>query len=83
MISIDFELSPLISHILEKELADGNQVVEVSKGWPHKNSKIILMGKPFQKKYEVDGLAFRKINDPYYWKEEYEETLLQRNKTRH
>lgn len=71
MKTLDFELSQSIETILKAEIAKGNRIVESSKGWPEKKSSLIILEGPFHKKYSIDNLEYREINDPHYWKEEY------------
>ena len=71
MKALDFEISQSIKAILNSEIAQGNRVVESSKGWPEKESTLIILEKPFHEKYGIDNLEYRDINDPHYWKEEY------------
>lgn len=71
MKKLDFEISQLIETILKAEIAQGNRIVESSKGWPEKESTLIILERPFHKKYSIDNLEYREINDPHYWKEEY------------
>ena len=71
MKALDFEISHSIKVILNSEIAQGNRVVESSKGWPEKESTLIILEKPFHEKYRIDNLEYRDINDPHYWKEAY------------
>ena len=77
MDSITFEISPLIRQILQAELAQGNRIAEVHEGWPTPTSTIILLSQPFQEKYSIQGLTHIEINDPHYWKEEYQDVTFQ------
>ena len=63
-------LSKPLARILEAELKLGNKVVETGEGWPTKGV-IVFLGQPFNAEYKIDGLEFREINDPHYWKWEY------------
>jgi hypothetical protein len=56
---------------LESELLLGNEVVETAEGWPHDDTIIIFLKKPFGRNYKDEKLNFREVNDPHYWKSEY------------
>lgn len=71
MKTLDFEISQSIEKILKAEITNGNRIVESSKGWPEKESTLIILERPFHKKYNIENLEYREINDPHYWKEEY------------
>lgn len=68
---LDFKISQSIEAILKAEITHGNKIIESSKGWPEKESTLILLEQPFRKKYSIDKLQFKVLNDPHYWKEEY------------
>lgn len=70
---LNFEVSPSIKLILEQELALGNTIIETNEGWPKEKSTFILLKNPFHKKYSLLNLKFRELNDPHYWKEEYQD----------
>ncbi|WP_299123197.1 hypothetical protein [uncultured Tenacibaculum sp.] len=75
---LKYEISPSIVTLLKAEIKTGNEVAEISKGWPKQNSVLIIMKKPFIKKYTINGLKYRHVNAPHYWKEEYSnETSMQ------
>ena len=77
-IILKYEISPSIETLLKAEIKTGNEVAEISKGWPKQNSVLIIMKKPFIKKYTIEGLEYRDVNDPHYWKEDYfDKTSLQ------
>lgn len=61
-----------IKDILNEELASGNSIVETYEGWPA-GTTLISLKKPFKRpaKKNLDGIKFRNINDPHYWKAEY------------
>ncbi|WMI66591.1 hypothetical protein RBH94_05370 [Aestuariibaculum sp. YM273] len=71
MKELNFEITPSIAEILNAELNLGNSIVEINKGWPEKDSVLIILEKPFHKNYKIPDLIFLSINDPHYWKEEY------------
>ena len=60
-----------LKRILDKEIALGNNIVETSEGWPHANSIMVFLEKPFFENYQIEKIEYRHINDPYYWKAEY------------
>lgn len=72
---IDWErikgLHPSLRTILNEEIRRGNKISETSAGWPTEHSLLVILKKPFHKKYKVDETEFRDINDPHYWKAEY------------
>ncbi|WP_051224159.1 hypothetical protein [Flavobacterium tegetincola] len=63
--------SATLKRILDKEITLGNKIVETSEGWPHANSIMVFLEKPFFQKYQLEKIEYRHINDPHYWKEEY------------
>lgn len=62
-----------IEQILEYELSKGNEIVEKALGFPTRQTTLIILKKPFQKKYDYPELKYLKINNPQYWKEQYED----------
>ncbi|WP_299162063.1 hypothetical protein [uncultured Tenacibaculum sp.] len=75
MKDLNIEINPTIEIILKHEIKYGNSISEISKGWQKKNSILIILEKPFSKKYTIEGLEYRHINDPHYWKEEYSDKM--------
>ncbi|MGY6648094.1 hypothetical protein [Wenyingzhuangia sp. IMCC45574] len=71
MKTLDFEISQSIETILKAEITKGNRIVESSKGWPEKESTLVILERPFHKKYNLENLEYLEINDPHYWKEQY------------
>ena len=67
-------LSPSIEKILNKELKNGNSIAQASKGWSSENSLLIILQRPFKKRYRFTSLRYTHVNDPHYWKEEYTDT---------
>ena len=63
--------SPILMKILNNEISLGNTIAETSKGWPKKESVIIILKLPFFQGYKVEALAYKEINDVHYWKAEY------------
>lgn len=64
-------LSPSLKIILAREIELGNQIVETSEGWPHANSMMVFLEKPFLDTYQIEKIEYHDINDPHYWKAEY------------
>lgn len=62
-----------LKQILDSEIALGNRVSETSKGWPNSRTVIVFLEKPFLAEYPIQdqGIIFREVNDPHYWKSEY------------
>ena len=71
METLDFEISPLIEKTLKSELNKGNSIAESSKGWPERKSTLIILKLPFLKKYNLENIEYKEINNPHYRKEEY------------
>lgn len=71
MKTLNFPISQSIETILKAEIAQGNRIVESSKGWPEKESTLLILERPFHRKYRINNLEYREINDRHYWKEEY------------
>ncbi len=65
-------LVPPLRAILDEELRRGNVVVETWEGWPNNASLFVMLGAPFAKQYEAEGIRFVSVEDPHYWKEEYQ-----------
>ena len=68
------KFSGKLNEILQLELKAGNRIVETSEGdWPYPGSIMIFLEKPFKTpiQRELEGVLFRNINDPHYWKAEY------------
>jgi hypothetical protein len=58
---------------LRDELLRGNGVQSIScSGWPHPDSVVVCMAGPFSdfSRAAKDGLSFRKVSGPHYWKQE-------------
>jgi hypothetical protein len=67
-------LHPALQTILQAELSAGNAVVETWRGWPTSDAVCVMLQKPFVVEHAAlpDGVVFRDIDDPHYWKSEYE-----------
>ncbi|MFY0629495.1 MAG: hypothetical protein JXR05_03880 [Flavobacteriaceae bacterium] len=77
MIVQGYTLSPLIEIILKQEINFNNKIVEIDKWDPNKEHVFIMLEKPFKKKYHIEGLKYLNVNDPHYWKEEYQDPNFQ------
>jgi len=61
-----------LQSILDAELAAGNEIRDVGAGLP-KCEVLIVLRKPFCRSYALaPPLEFVEINDPHYWKAEYQ-----------
>lgn len=67
-------LHAALQPILRMELACGNTVVETWRGWPAAETVCVVLGKPFlaTRMALPTDVVFRKVDDPHYWKAEYE-----------
>jgi len=67
------ELNGELRKILELETSAGNEVVETHAGWPNPESIFVMLDKSFLVKHKdlAQGVIFREINDPHYWKAEF------------
>ncbi len=63
--------SAALKPILNREIEQGNVIIETSAGWPEQNSIIIFLEKPFLTQHKIDKIEYRSLNDPHYWKAEY------------
>lgn len=68
--------SEQLKKILDKEILLGNNIVETSAGWPHLNSIIVFLKKPFFQKYHIEKIEYHHISDPHNWKAEYFDSNL-------
>lgn len=71
MVFENIEVSSAIQQILKKELKNGNEIAETSKGWWSENSLLIILKLPFRRRYYWTGLTYEDSNDPHYWKAAY------------
>ena len=69
------QFSSVLREILNNELALGNEITETAQGWPQSESIIIFLAQPFKAEYALENTEYREINDPHYWKAEYEDKL--------
>jgi hypothetical protein len=67
-------LCPELQMILEAELAAGNTIAEASRGVGKPTAVHVALRRPFltQQSSVPPGVAYREINDPHWWKAEYE-----------
>lgn len=71
-------LSPKLSEILEAELKAGNKVYETSIGGfigSNENHLFVWLRYPFKTEIrnDLEGIVYRLIDDPHYWKAEYDD----------
>ena len=67
------EICPELKTILDEEIRSGNEIVEISKGFPPPDGIFVMIGKPF-KMAETNlppAVSLVHINDPHWWKSEY------------
>lgn len=69
------QFSMVLTEILDDELELGNDIAETARGWPQSDSIIIFLAQPFKAEYALENTEYREINDPHYWKAEYEDKL--------
>lgn len=63
-----------LEEILTLELNAGNLICETYKGdWPYAGCIMLFLEKPFLTPIQrsIEGVVFRNVNDPHYWKAEY------------
>lgn len=64
-------MAPPLQSILLAELGRGNRIASVG-DWPPKCRLFVMLERPFTKRYaHAPDVAYRKVNDPHYWKAEY------------
>jgi hypothetical protein len=70
--------SQALNDILHQELEAGNSIQSQGPGFG-KVVLMALMSKPFHKRYSIEGsgLVYNEVNDPHYWKDEYEDPKTQ------
>jgi hypothetical protein len=69
-------LCPELRAILDAELAAGNTIAEVSRGSGKPEAVYVAQQRPFQTRQLplLPGVVYREVNDPHWWKAEYEHT---------
>lgn len=64
-------MAPPLQAILEAELARGNTIAEIGE-WPPHCRLLVMLAQHFHLSYPLaEGVEFREIDDPHYWKAEY------------
>ena len=66
-----------LKEILDAELESGNMIIEAWCGdWP-KGVSVISLKEPFKTTIQknLDAIEFRNINNPHYWKAEYDDKI--------
>jgi hypothetical protein len=67
------DLCPELRALVASELAAGNTIVEWGPSLYGHGGVLVLLAKPFRHAPPSlpDGVVFREINDPHWWKAEY------------
>ena len=63
-----------LRNILKQELEAGNQIAKIYEGdYPREGSVMVFLVWPFKTPIPqtLNGIEYRDINDPHYWKAEY------------
>ena len=72
------ELSSEMKQILNAEIEAGNEIIETSLGGFSETSNnhiFVFLRYPFKGQYDISGICYREINDPHYWKAEYDDDI--------
>ncbi len=66
-------LHPKLRDILDRELNAGNEIREMSAGWPKPMSVLIILKYAFKAggTSPPNGIVYNEINDPHYWFAEF------------
>lgn len=66
-------LHPKLRNILDRELHIGNEIREISAGWPTPTSILVILKYAFKtaSTSHTDGLVYKELNDPHYWFAEF------------
>lgn len=66
-------LHPKLRNILDHELNAGNEIREISAGWPKPTSILVILKYAFKaaSTSSTDGLVYKELNDPHYWFAEF------------
>ena len=67
------KLEPEFKLILENEIRLNNEILDISKGWPNKDSIFVKFEFQFATDYLYlsKNLILKDTNDPHYWKKAY------------
>lgn len=71
--SLFLQLSKEMKHILQSELEAGNRVQETYRGWVSEDHIFVFLEYPFRSQYQFPGIQYRDVDDPHYWKAEYDD----------
>lgn len=68
------DLHPALRILLEAELAAGNVVREVGRGFPKPGSLLVQLRDPFKHRPAAlpEGVTHVALNDPHWWMDEYQ-----------
>jgi RimJ/RimL family protein N-acetyltransferase len=66
-------LHPSLRAILKAELTAGNEVVEISRGWPDTDSVFVRLRHPFRMRPAAlpAGVDYAEPDDPHWWRADY------------
>jgi hypothetical protein len=68
------KLAPPLRHILKKELAAGNEIMEIvaNPGWPPDCELFIALKRKFSRMHDMPSeVTFNQIDDYHYWFADY------------
>jgi len=65
------KLNSSLKEIVFEELKLGNVILDISEGYPKPGSIFVSLSNGFMKKHSVEGVDYKELTDPHYWKEEY------------
>ena len=71
-------LSEGMKQILHSELKAGNEIKETALGGfsnAPDDHIFVFLRFPFRAQYDLSGIIYREINDPHYWKAEYDDDI--------
>ena len=66
-------LHPGLREVLNRELRAGNEIREITSGWPKPMSILILLQHTFRTADvpPPSGISYSEVNDPHYWLAEF------------
>lgn len=66
-------LHPWLRDLLARELCVGNEIREISTGWPKSTSILVALKHVFKadNPSPPSGIAYNELNDPHYWFAEF------------